>query len=284
MNLRTELMKKIDEKGFLIVSHRGQWGGNIIQNTTQAVELANRSGADVVEIDICKTSDGAYYLFHEGYEKDVLHDNRKFSEISSEEIDGMPVYNSIHSESGYRINRLEEFLEWLPEDIFINIDRAYFYFDDPALFRLLKDSGKTEQFFLKAAPVEDYLINFIKNGEGLNFIPIIANRSEFENYQRYAGEINTIGYEVLFKTVDEMIKHQELWADIRVNDQFVMANAIHLGTTHVLAGKLSDDGALFNYNKDWEMLLSSKMTAIQTDWPEFLYKYREEWCHDDSEL
>jgi glycerophosphoryl diester phosphodiesterase len=276
MNLQKRLNEIINKKDFLIVSHRGRWGGNIIQNTKEAVMLATRLGADVVEIDICRTSDGEYYLFHEGHERDVLHDNRPFSEISSKEIEQMPVYNSIQSESDYRINRLDEFLEWLPEGILLNIDRAYFYFDDPTLFDILKSSGKSEQFFLKSPTTEKYLTNFSENGEGFHFIPIIANPTEFELYQKYAAHIQTIGYEMLFKTVDEMNDSQKLFTEIKEKNQFVMANAIHLGTAFTLTGGLTDDGALFNNNADWATLVSGRITAIQTDWPEFLDKYREE--------
>ena len=272
MDLKAHLTNQINQKGFLIVSHRGEWGGNIIQNTIQSTALASRLGADIVEIDLCRTVDGEYYLFHEGHEKDLLHEERRFSEMTSKEIEEMPVYNSIASKSGYRINRLDDLLAWLPDDLVINIDRAYFYFDDPRLFSLLRESGKSHQFFLKAPVTKGYLTQFSQNGDGLNFIPIIVNPSELKVYEQYAGEIQTIGYEIVFRHEDELAKYTGLLKDY----PFRMANAIHLGTPHILAGGLTDDGALFQKGKDWEDILSAGFTAIQTDWPALLNNYREE--------
>ena len=276
MDLKTYLTNQINQKGFLIVSHRGEWGGNIIQNTIQSTALASRLGADIVEIDLCRTVDGEYYLFHEGHEKDLLHEERKFSEITSKEIEEMPVYNSIASKSGYRINRLDDFLSWLPDDLIINIDRAYFYFDEPHLFSLLRESGKTHQFFLKAPVTKEYLTQFSQNGEGLNFIPIVAIPSEVKVYEQYAGRIQTIGYEIVFRSEDELAKYTDLLKDYPLR----MANAIHLGMPHILAGGRTDDGALFQKGKDWEDILSAGFTAIQTDWPALLNNYREEQWQD----
>src|SRR5690625_4453070 len=272
MDLKTYLTNQINQKGFLIVSHRGEWGGNIIQNTIQSTALASRLGADIVEIDLCRTVVGEYYLFHAGHEKDLLDEERKLLELSSKEIEEMTVYNSIASKSGYRINRLDDFLSWLPADLVINIERAYFYFDDPYLFSLLRESGKTQQFLLKAPVTKDYLTQFSQNGAGLNFIPIVVNPSELKVYEQYAGEIQTIGYEIVFRHEDELAKYTDLLKDYPLR----MANAIHLGMPHILAGGWTDDGALLQKGKDWEDILSAGFTAIQTDWPAFLNNYREE--------
>lgn len=276
MDLKTHLANQIRQKGFLIVSHRGAWGGNIIQNTIQSTALASRLGADIVEIDICRTIDGEYYLFHEGHEKDLLQEERLFSEMTSKEIEGLPVYNSIASKSGNRINCLDDFLAWLPADLVINIDRAYFYFDDQQLFYLLRESEKSHQVFLKAPVTEEYLTSFRQNGDGLHFIPIVASPSELAFYEQHAGEINTIGYEIVFKHVDELATYVDLLKDYPL----LMANAIHLGTPHILAGGLADDGALFQKGKDWEKLLAAGFTAIQTDWSVLLNNYREERWKD----
>ena len=36
-----------DDKKFLIMAHRGFWGGNVIQNTRQAAITAKKAGAGV---------------------------------------------------------------------------------------------------------------------------------------------------------------------------------------------------------------------------------------------
>lgn len=72
---------------FYIIAHRGLWGGNIIQNTREAAELSIRAGADIIEIDICKSKDGVYYLFHNGMEKYLLGTEEPLQNITSKTID-----------------------------------------------------------------------------------------------------------------------------------------------------------------------------------------------------
>lgn len=276
MNFKTHLANEIRQKDFLIVSHRGEWGGNIIQNTTQSAGLAHRMGADIVEIDVCRSMDGEYYLFHDGHERTLLQESRPFSQLTSKEIEAMPVYNSIDAVSGYSINRLDAFLEWLPSDFVINVDRAYVYFDDERFFRILQASGKVEQLFLKAPAKEEYLSNFSQYGQGLHFIPIVASPAEFDFYQSYASKINTLGYEVVFKDGAELDHYDQFMGSEKKESPLWMANAIHLGQSHVLAGGLTDDAALFQEGKDWEAMAAAGFTAIQTDWPVLLNAFREE--------
>lgn len=60
------LEEKLLKNKLLIACHRGFYGANIIQNTIESSKLALKSGADIVEIDICKSKDGKYYIFHDG--------------------------------------------------------------------------------------------------------------------------------------------------------------------------------------------------------------------------
>ncbi|AMB98718.1 hypothetical protein AWM75_01325 [Aerococcus urinaehominis] len=101
----------LNHRDFLIIAHRGFWGGNIIQNTRQAAILAKRAGADVVEVDVCRSQDGVYYLFHNGHENQLLGlGNQDFSQFTSGEIDQASFLNSVEATSGYYCERLADFL------------------------------------------------------------------------------------------------------------------------------------------------------------------------------
>lgn len=280
MDIIENLRQLINEKGFLIAAHRGQWGGNIIQNTVQSTELAIRSGADIVEADICRSADREYYLFHEGYEPLLFHEfERKFSEIDSAEIESMTVYNSTDDPSEYSINRLDAFLEYLPNDVLVNFDRAYFYFDDPKLFAILRASNKTNQFFLKAPPKAEYLEYYQKNGADIPFMPIVRNKKELEFYKANEQDLITIGYEVIFESLDVVATYGEQLFEY----SFVMANSLHLGVNHKLAGGLTDDVALFDNEKSWKKMINAGFTGIQTDWPIFLDNYRKATFNNGTE-
>lgn len=51
-----------------VAAHRGVSRANIPCNTMAAFRIAVDQGADVVEIDITKSKDGQYFVFHPGME------------------------------------------------------------------------------------------------------------------------------------------------------------------------------------------------------------------------
>ena len=65
-DLRGRLERELAEKKILIMAHRGVCGANIIENTMEAFELALRQGADILEMDVFRTTDGELFIFHDG--------------------------------------------------------------------------------------------------------------------------------------------------------------------------------------------------------------------------
>ena len=55
-DLRSRLEAELAEKKVLIMAHRGVCGANIIENTMEAFELALRQGADILEMDVFRTT------------------------------------------------------------------------------------------------------------------------------------------------------------------------------------------------------------------------------------
>lgn len=86
-------------------------GGNIIQNTRKSVELAHWAGADRAEIDVCRSKDGIYYLFHNGNEERLLNLPKDFHDLTLDEIESAEYLNYLGGLSGYRVERLIDFLE-----------------------------------------------------------------------------------------------------------------------------------------------------------------------------
>jgi glycerophosphoryl diester phosphodiesterase len=63
------LRAKKSAKSVLIAVHRGCSGGNIIENTIPAFEIALKYGGDIIEVDVAKSTDGELYTIHEGQEE-----------------------------------------------------------------------------------------------------------------------------------------------------------------------------------------------------------------------
>ncbi len=257
---------------FLIMAHRGFWGGNIIENTIESGILAYRAGADIVEVDICRTADHQYYLFHDGNEPKVLCREENFKELTSEDINTSTVYNSIGSPSGHRLNTLAQFLDWLPKGKMINIDRSWEYWSDPAFFELIRRSGKQEQLIFKSPAVTEYLTHFSENGKGLAYIPIIFNTGEADLVLSYS-ELNTVGFELIIDHFNSDLLSEEWLKRIRQKDLVTVVNSENLGNEFNLLGGFHDDVALIE-NKSWDKIVDLGIGIIQTDWPNFLNEYR----------
>lgn len=269
----------LDDKEFLIISHRGEWRGNIIQNTKEAVFLSKKAGADICEIDICRSKDGEYYLFHSGYENFILKKNVGFGDLTSSEIENAPTYSAYGSETTYRINRLDEFLQWLPEDYIINVDRAWFYFDDPKLYQIIEDSGKADQLFLKSRMTpgyHDYIDNLNEANSSLNFVAIIESQKEYE-YIKSKENINLIGVELVAASETCDIFRDGFLQRLKDEGYLVVGNAEVLGVDSPFHYGLNDDVSLFEgYDAGWGKMLEDGVNALITHWTPYLVEYREQ--------
>lgn len=267
-----ELKEKLP---FLIMAHRGFWGGNIIENTRAASIVANKAGAEIVEIDINRSVDGEYYLFHTDNEERLLSTSKLFHEHTTEELDEMVLMNSIGEPSGYHLEKLEDYLAWLPEDLFVNIDRSWFYWDDSHFFSILKESGKSDQFFLKSSSDEKWLNLLSNHGPELPFVVMARQPEDVENVLNNYPEINLVGIELLPTKADDSILDSDWLDDMRNKNILLLVNAINLGVGPNLFLSTDDNIALLEGVEDsWNRILTYQPDIIQTDWPNFLVKYR----------
>lgn len=272
--MKTNLfLEKKEEKDFLIMSHRGFWGGNIIENTIESSLLAFKAGADIVEVDVCRTSDQEYYLFHDGNEPKLLGRNENFKTLSSKVIKENIVYNSIGNPSGYKINTLSEFMDLLPKNKLVNIDRSWEYWDDPGFFQILRKTGKQNQIVLKSPVQKKYLDHFSEFGEEFCYIPIIKRKAEFYLVQSYS-KVDMIGLELVVDDLKSELLDPSWLKQIKKAGLFTVANSENLGSEFNLFAGLGDNGALLG-NNDWAKMIQSGIDVLQTDWPNFLFDYRE---------
>lgn len=265
-----------EEKPFYIMSHRGFWGGNIIQNTRQAARVARLAGADIIEIDICRTSDGKYYLFHDGNEPAVLGTDINFNNLSSYEVEGRFALNSIGENSGIKIERFEDFLKWLPADYIVNLDRSWFYWNDPVFFNIMVQSQKMDQLLLKSPAESDLLDRLNELQIPIPYVVIAKSLNDIKLVQKYDG-INFIGVELIVDTIeDHPLLHEASLNYIDNLSLLKIVNAEDLGEGHMLFGDLDDTNAILGEGDQvWEQILSYGIDVIQTDWPNFLNEFRE---------
>ena len=190
------LSRLVEEKKHLIAVHRGSWGGNICQNTVGAYTAAVAMGADMVEADVNSSTDGVLYSFHDGHEPDVFGVTKNIKTMDSAEIEGYHPLNTVGLRSAGRISRLGEVLDYLPENILLNIDRAWDIF--PQLLAFLDKYPKAQTQVVIKAPLKAKDAFAAMNAHPVKymFMPICYSMQDVEEALSYA-DINTVGCELI---------------------------------------------------------------------------------------
>lgn len=263
---------------FLIMAHRGFWGGNVIQNTRQAASLAKRAGADVIEIDVCRSCDGVYYLFHNANEPTLLGIlSRDFSDLPSTLIDQLEYINSTGDPSGFYPERLADFLDWLPANYLVNIDRAWAYFGDEAFIDIIRNSGKADQLLFKSQVEEGPLQALNQVDLPLNYMAIIHSQDQVDQVAQYEN-IHLVGFELIVKGEANDLM-DTAWRQALLDQGYLLTvNSEKLGKQPHLYMDYSDQEALLGEAGFgiWETMLSHGTNAFITDWPNFMADFRDQ--------
>lgn len=274
----------LENKKHLIAVHRGSWAGNIIQNTIPAYRNAFNMGADLVECDINRTTDGVLYSFHDGYENFLFHINKSIKCMSSSEINSLHPYNSVGFQNKNGIDTLDSILNWLPSNKLLNIDRAWDIF--PYLLEELdKHPNIIKNVIIKSpvngsfhgVEVNDALSVLSKHNVKYMYMAICNDLDDVKKALSLK-DINLVGCELIAKKEDNALYKKETIEYIHSKNLFTWVNAIELGNykRDHLFGKLDDDISLENPDLGWGKLFEMNIDIIQTDWPALLYNYRKE--------
>ena len=78
---KNKFIEKLHSNKFVILVHRGSHGGNIVENTSDAVKVSLLQHADIVETDISMSTDGDFFIFHDGGEARLLNESRNIRTV-----------------------------------------------------------------------------------------------------------------------------------------------------------------------------------------------------------
>ncbi len=265
------LKKKADEKGCLVASHRGAWGGNLVQNTLGAFKNALLEGADVLETDVVPCRDGSLWCFHDGSEERVFGKKGDIFAMTEAEILSAPTINAYEQPVRARVPRFEEVLALaMGEGAVLNIDRAWDWVD--RVVRTLDGvPGAAENCLLKA-PVR-------KGRACMDFLAAHPVKYPFMALCYTWEEVETaLAVKGLALEAVEMIAFDEKSplfgpeAVRKVHERGLLAwvNAIRLGDRRedLLYAGVDDDASVLSSPKEgWLRLREMGFDIIQTDWP-----------------
>jgi glycerophosphoryl diester phosphodiesterase len=169
----------------MVVAHRG--GGlqadrmRFPENSIAAVEDAIRIGAEMVELDVQKSKDGVYVVFHDsGLDrssncKGVLAE-RTMAELKACRL----VIEGTGAVSEEAVPTLAEMLAITQDRIFVNIDNKQDISELPAIVAVARDLGIADQLAIKqnlwsAERIAEAKRIVDQIGPGVTFMPIIAD-------------------------------------------------------------------------------------------------------------
>ena len=247
----------------LLVAHRGVCGANVPCNSIAAYKIALSQGADVVEIDVSKSKDGKFYVFHPGMEH-VFLKSEHLSTLTSQEIDELRLLNQDSVPTSYRVPTLEEVLLLLKDKAYINVDK--FWTDVEGISNVIRKCGVDKQVIVKTYVDDKALEAVTKYAPDFMFMPLIWNKDTVTDKLLENG-VNVIGAELLFSNENEECASDEYIKKMHDKGLMLWGNSIIYNEKDVISAYHTDDISLTDDPaKGWGWLIDKGFDFIQTDW------------------
>lgn len=272
----TELLdQKIREQGFLILAHRGVSQGNIIENTIASMTAAFASGADAVEMDVVKSTDGDFFVFHDGCEPYLFeHEARNIRTLSTAEIKALTYVNRIGMSTTEKVVALVDYIRALPADKLMNMDRSWH--DWETLLPYLDNFDIAERLLLKSPAKNTYLQTLSGHAKKYQFFAICGSIEEVDLALSYRNRINLVGIELITENDNTHDFLQVAYLQqLKQQGLYLMINALNLGNGIKLWGDYDDDTSVLDSpDKGWGTIIEQGIDIIDTDWTHLLAEYR----------
>lgn len=256
----------------LIVVHRGSGTGSIAENTALAFIAAIRHGADIIETDVIASTDGEYFLFHNGYERLHFGMEEDIRNLSAADLRAQQYeWCRRAGTEPYGLEPLETILTGFTGTIF-NVDRSWRYW--PELLDHMTRYDVTDRILLKSPVQDDALERLARCAEPYPFMPIVKTATELETVLRHA-DINTVVVELIAREADSELADPAVIRELHERGILVMLNAINLSDRQPLFLGWDDETSLTDGPEHgWGRLISHGADLVQTDWPAPLRDYR----------
>ncbi len=257
--------------GIIVVAHRGTWGANIPCNTLTAYEIALKQGADMIEIDVDRTSDGKLVIFHPEKEVQMLGWGTPCIKTVTYDYvrENLRYLNVDRTKTEYTLNTLDEVLETFRGRCYINVDK--FWENPEQIIRAIRRFGMEEQIIVKTHPSKE-MFDLMENYPAVQYLPIIREDNVHEDLMK--RKLRYVGAEVVFRTEDSPLASEAFIEKMHRDGKLVWVNAIVYDYKDILAAGHSDDRAMRGDTEGgWGWLVDRGYDIIQTDWTRELKIY-----------
>lgn len=257
----------------MIASHRGAAAGNVPCNSFEAYKAALRFGADIIELDVSRSTDGVLYAFHPRMEPVFLKSEKLISELHSSEVDKMRLVNQDGAYTQYEVPHFYEVLEMLRGKAYINIDKFWGCPDD--ISKMVRTLGMQDQVLIKTTVSEENFRRVEEVASDLPYMVIARDTDDFSD-NLLKRNMRYVGVEALFEREDAPIAQKDYIESLRKNGLIAWVNSIVYNYKTVLSAGHTDDVAVSKSEAEgWGWLVDRGFGIIQTDWPLHLRMYLE---------
>ena len=248
----------------LLAAHRGVCGANIPCNTMRAFYIAVSQGADIVEIDVSKSKDGQFFVFHPRMEPVFLKSEKYISDMTAEEVSDLFLYNQDGVRTHYKVPTLAEVLAFLKGKVYINVDK--FWTDVEGISKEIRKAGVEKQVIVKTFTDEESLQNVAKFAPDFMFMPMVNGKDEVTDALMEKG-VNVVGAEVLFEKEEMDVISDTYIQSMHDKNLLIWVNSIVYNDLAVISAHHTDDIAVGgDPDYGWGWLMDKKADIIQTDW------------------
>lgn len=252
------------EKGILVAAHRGTSGANIPPNTIAAFDIALKEGADILEMDLCRSVDGEIFVFHTGMEPSQLDRHIKIEHYTAEQIKKFRMCNVDLNETFLPVNTFDEVLEHLKNRCIMNLDRSILILDD--VMKVVARHQMEDQVLLKSDPSDRSLKMVESFAPAVDYMPIFMEEdTASEKIERM--NINYVGAELVFKSEASPVAQDSYIEEMHKKGKILWGNALVYSSMVPLSAGHNDDISLIeDPEKGWGWLADKGFDIIQTDW------------------
>lgn len=241
----------------------------IPENTAQSALIAQRSGADVVEIDVSVTTDGGVYAFHDGLERHLLGCSTNLTEQRSDQVDQLRYAYGQLAGRPMRVQRLEQVLLALRgTSTEVHLDRAWRWWPQvlPVLARLDMD----DQLVIKTPASDACLADLLRAEPTPRVAAICTDAAQVQAALEAAVPVHIL--ELVQRSVDDTTA--DLVGHVHRAGRLTMVNAEVVGAP--LWGGLDDERSVLEDPADgWGRLIGMGFDYVQTDFPWLFVQYRD---------
>ena len=259
----------------LIAAHRGQKGGNPVENTLPAFEAALRSGADILETDLKRTQDGVLVLFHD---LDVhrllpaLHGPVRA--FTLRELRCWSLNNIIGEPSGSLIATLPEALDALRGRCRLNLDQCEDFIAEA--WPLITARGMADQVLFKSAPPFSPVLSQLERcGWQPTFMPVLRTEEDLAAFRSLPEQVRMPMAELLFDSADAPAFSPDFRRELSARGIGIWVNALDLGRfPRDMCAQHNDTVSLLRGPEEgWGWLARHGARVIQTDFISELRAY-----------